>query len=165
MRLARLTALGVVVGVAVGCDPGMAFDMIGPNHREELDAGGYLEVPADGVEARYYGSIFTAHGSFEVRVTNHAEVPVSFTPTPMLIRDADGRDLKPDCHYSADEAVLLEKDDEVRIRCRVRIHLIDGGCSGPTYGREVRHLTLAQAGFARAGRPLEISVTADAIKR
>jgi len=161
MQRARLLALGLAIGVGVGCDPGMGYkSWSGPNHHPS--DGGYLEVPASGVEARFYGNVFCAHGDFEVRVQNRSEVPLSFAPAPMRVGDADGRPIPADCFFSTGEApVTLETGEGATIRCRIKVEVLSG-CAGPHYGREIQHLTLAQPGFSREGRPLDLSVTLDA---
>lgn len=146
-------AFALVVWTAVclvGCDPGRSYVI--PGAREvRADGVGYVAGADEGVEARFYASLFTISGSVEIRIVNKSPVPIEFQPTPALLLGADAVRIPVRCQLPAERKVILEQGQTLTIRCG-----FDAKWRGGSYVPALDTLTVLQPGLSRAGQELVV---------
>ena len=157
---------GPLLLLTVACDPGFSYVL--PEARAiRADGTRYLVSITEGVEARFYASVFIRNGYSEIQVINTSDRPISFTPVPTLITNANGASVESHgCAFSvggsqsmsrvvldADGAPsVLRKGQVATVRCGFEVEF----ASGRSYDRAFERMTFIQTGFTENGRKLPV---------
>jgi hypothetical protein len=157
---------GSLLLLTVACDPGFSYVL--PEAKAiRADGTRYVVSITQGVEARFYASVFIRNGHSEIQVINTSDRPISFTPAPTLITNANGASVEShECTFSMGGSqsmsrVLLEADGDPSVLTKGHMATVRCGfevefARGRSYDRAFERMTFIQTGFAENGRKLPV---------
>ena len=152
--------------LAVACDPGLSYVI--PGAKVNRGNGTRYVMSIDqGVEARFYAGVFIRNGSSEIQVINTSDRPITFTPVPTSIFDANGAAVESSgCWFSAGASgstsrvlldagrapSILRRGHMATVRCSFGVEFANGS----SYSREFERMTFIQTGFTENGRQIPV---------